>query len=429
MIHGTYDLNEFGAHGDGTTDNTSAFNLAISKINENGGGELIVTPGNYLTGPLKLCSNLTLTIQAGATLSFLPNPKAYPIVNSRWEGAEQLVYQACLYGYQLKNITIQGNGVINGNGRNWWQWFHDGTLEYPRPYLLSLESCVHLKIRDLTFINSPAWTLHPMECNDVLIDGVTVKNPKDSPNTDGLDPESCLNLRIVNCLFDVGDDCIAIKSGTEATACKNACENIVIANCNMIHGHGGVVLGSEMSGDIRNVVITNCTFDHTDRGIRMKTRRGRGGTVENITVNNITMTHTLCPLVINAYYYCGPAGDEKYVWDKSSYPVDFRTPHYRRLVFSNIIATDVQSAAGFIYGLPEAPVEDLQVANCQFFMNPQADPSEPAMIASAPALAHVGFFIENTLNTRLSEVTVHDQTGNIFYRQKNNQNLSTHNVQ
>ncbi|WP_390406119.1 glycoside hydrolase family 28 protein [Lacticaseibacillus jixiensis] len=419
---GVLEVTAFGAKGDGQHDDTAAFQEAIKAIDIQGGGELSVPAGTYQVGALTLCSHLVLTIQAGAKLAFIPEVNLYPVVQSRWEGVARPVYQACIYGKHLEDVTLQGMGVIDGNGQPWWDAFAKQDLAYPRPYLVSLEHCQHVRVRDLTFTNSPAWTLHPMESRDLVFDGVTVRNPADSPNTDGLDPESCNDIRIVNCEFDVGDDCIAVKAGTEQTAIKSPCENLVIANCNMRRGHGGVVLGSEMSGDIRHVVITNCTFDHTDRGIRMKTRRGRGGVIEDVTVSNIVMSHVLCPLVINSYYYCGPAGKEKYVWDKAAYPVDARTPQYRRLNFTNLIATDIQSCAGFIYGLPEAPIEDLQITNSQFFMAQSATPVEPAMIADAPKLSAAGWFIENTDRTRIQNVTIFDHQGAYCVNNTNNLN-------
>lgn len=409
--------------GDGKTDNSKSLNKVIANIDQLGGGTLILSPGEYLTGSLKLCSNLTLQIDAGATLSFINDVAAYPVVNSRWEGAKRDVYRACLYGNDIQNVTLTGKGMVEGNGAFWWKLFKSEKIEYPRPYLVSIEHSSNITIKNLTFHNSPSWTLHPMESDNILIDGVSVYNPADSPNTDGLDPESCSDIRIVNSLFDVGDDCIAIKAGTEATAKKSPCKNIIISNCNMKHGHGGVVIGSEMSGDVENVVINNCVFFQTDRGIRLKTRRGRGGTVSDIAVSNIVMTDTLCPIVINSYYFCGPSGKEKYVWDKDKYPVDARTPIYKRFTFSNIIAKNVKSAAMFVYGLPEMPVEDLSINSLQVYMDPDASPIEPAMIADAPKLSQSGIFIENTANVSISNTTVTGANTELFEHNLANDNL------
>lgn len=423
MSNNKFLATDYNIVGDGITDNTQALNDLLKRIDVAGGGELIFTTGIFLTGALSLCSNLTITVPAGATLSFINNVTLYPVVNSRWEGAKRDVYQACLYGNHLTNITLTGSGTVDGNGLFWWKKFKNEDLKYPRPYLVSIENSTNVNIENLTFKNSPSWTLHPMESINVLINNVSVYNPADSPNTDGLDPESCSDIRIVNSLFDVGDDCIAIKSGTEATDEKNPCKNIVISNCNMKHGHGGVVIGSEMSGNVENVVISNCIFYQTDRGIRLKTRRGRGGIVSDIAVSNIVMTETLCPIVINSYYYCGPAGNEKYVWDKNKYPIDARTPKYKHFTFNNIIAKNVKSAAMFIYGLPETPIEDVNINSVQIYMDPEASPTEPAMIADAPKLSQSGIFMENTKNISISNTNIVGKRSEFFGHNLNNTNL------
>lgn len=410
----------------GTTvlEHTQALQSIINTILASGGGQLTLSAGEYEVGSLELGSNFTLNLEAGAVLKFSDQIDAYPVVNSRWEGAAQSVYRACLYGTNIQRVKIMGNGVIDGQGAKWWQRFSEqaSELQYPRPYLCSIEHANQVTIEGVTFTNSPAWTLHPFDCENVWISGVTVVNPKQSPNTDGLDPESCRNVRITNCCFDVGDDCIAIKSGTEDAERLIACENIVISNCNMVHGHGGVVFGSEMSGDIRNVSIANCTFQDTDRGIRFKTRRGRGGQISEVNVTNIVMDNVLCPLIINSYYFCGKRGDEEYVWTKRTLPVDERTPQLRHLSFSHLIATNIRSCAGFVYGLPEMAIEGVTLSDVDFSLNLTAQPEAPAMIADAPELAQAGFFIENTVATRLNNVRI---TGaeTLFYNNKNNQAL------
>ena len=421
-------ITDFGAQGDGLTDNTKVFSELIEKVQNNGGGEIIVPPGIYLTGSLKLCSNLTLFVMSGAILSFIDEESYYPAVISRWEGVEREVHRACVYGSKISNLTIDGGGTIDGNGSTWWKLFKEEKLDLPRPYLVSIEHSNNIKIKNLTFINSPSWTLHPMECTNIVIDSVTVINPKESPNTDGLDPESCNDVRIVNSVFDVGDDCIAIKSGTEQTKVKSKCQNIIISNCNMRRGHGGVVIGSEMSGDIQNVVISNCIFYNTDRGIRMKTRRGRGGKISDISVSNIIMTGTLCPIVINSYYFCGPSGKEKYVWDKSKLDVDVRTPEYEHISIHNIIAKNVKSAGIFVYGLPEMPIKDLNITDIQIYLDPDSNPIEPAMISNAPKLSQAGIFIENTINTRISTVQMSGVSGEIFVNNTSNKNMTIDNV-
>lgn len=420
----TYTIEEFGGIADGLTDNTQAFTQAISTIHSHGGGELTLTGGSYRTGSIPLCSNLTLSVRSGSVISFIPDPTLYKPVTSRWEGVDRKMHRACLYGRNLRNIVICGAGTIDGGGQDWWKRYAGDELDYPRPFLVSLEGCSNIVIRDLTFRNSPSWTLHPLESQDVLISNVTVCNPFDSPNTDGVDPESCSNVRILGCTFDVGDDCIAIKSGTEQTSQKSPCQDIVISGCNMRHGHGGVVLGSEMSGSIRNVVITSCIFNQTDRGIRMKTRRGRGGTIENIIASNIVMTDILCPLVINSYYCCGPSGQNRRVWDKSPYPIDSSTPRYRHIYMHDIRASKVRSAAAFIYGLPEMPIEAMDMHDVHISMDPYSQPAEPAMIADAPKLSQAGIYMENTESCAIRRVTISGLRTPAFIKQNANQHLA-----
>lgn len=397
----------------------------INQVKEQGGGHIILTGGSFESGSLQLCSNLHLTVEADAKIIFSDERIDYPIINSRWEGREDSLYQACIFGNQIKNVTLDGSGTIEGNGQSWWEEFkkRNKHVEHARPYLLSIEHSKHIKIRDLHFTNSPSWTLHPFDCNDVLIDSIFVKNPADSPNTDGIDPESCHNLRIINSVFDVGDDCIAIKAGTEDANEKISCENIIISNCNMLHGHGGVVLGSEMSGNIRNVTINNCTFTDTDRGIRFKTRRGRGGIIENITISNIAMDNVLCPIVMNLYYYCGDKGKEKLVWDKDPYPVSKKTPAIKHIHISQVSVMHIRSCVGMIYGLPEMPIDDVNIVNSSFCLQKGCSPQAPAMFADAPKLAQEGFFIENTKNCKLSNIVIFNNKHEKVFHNQANKNL------
>ena len=237
--------------------------------------------------------------------------------------------------------------------------------------------------------------MHPLYCEDVAITGISVKNPWDSPNTDGINPDGCRNVRIYNCQVDVGDDCITLKSGTEKTPERRPLENVTITNCNMIHGHGGIVIGSEMSGGVRNVTVSNCVFRDTDRGIRVKTRRKRGGTVENLLLNNIVMDRVSCPFVFNMYYYCGPEGKERYVWDKEPYPADEGTPVFRNIHISNVSVTDAAASAGFVYGLPEQPVSNVTFSNVSITMDPDGKPGLPAMMGQLEPVSGAGFFLRN----------------------------------
>ncbi|WP_121613482.1 glycoside hydrolase family 28 protein [Mesobacillus foraminis] len=415
LASSTYDIRQFGAVNDGRTINTAAISEAIKRCAENGGGTVYVPAGRFLTGAVILKSNVNLYLEAGAVLSFSTDVNEYPVVQSRWEGVKREVYASCIYAEDSENISVTGHGTLDGNGQFWWDLFRNKQNQYPRPKLVSFDTCKHVLISGVKMVNSPSWTVNPILCEDVTIHNISIENPADSPNTDGIDPESCRNVRISDCHIDVGDDCIAIKSGTEDTARRVPCENITITNCTMIHGHGGVVLGSEMSGDIRNVTVSNCVFEGTDRGIRLKSRRGRGGVIEDIRVNNIVMKGVICPFIANLYYFCGPRGKDKYVYDKNPYPVTEETPAFRRIHFSNITAREVSAAAGFLYGLAEMYVEDITFDHISVAMAEDAEPGMPAMMAELEPMKQRGFFCCNVTDISFNRVTVSNHEGPAFY--------------
>jgi polygalacturonase len=412
----TYYISDFGALADGSLC-TQYIQKAIDEAYINGGGQIVIPSGVFLSGALFLKDNIELHLSAGATLKFSDEQEDYPVVVSRWEGVVREVYASCLYAEDAKNISITGFGTIDGNGEKWWHIFRNERekLAYPRPKLISFDGCEHITIRDVSLVNSPSWTVNPIRCHNVTIDNLTIINPSDSPNTDGIDPESCKNVRISNCHIDVGDDCIAIKAGTEDTAERVSCENITITNCTMVHGHGAVVLGSEMSGDIRNVTISNCTFQDTDRGIRLKSRRGRGGVVEDIRIDNIVMDRVMCPLILNLYYFCGPKGKDKYVWDKNPYPITKETPAFKRIHFSNITARNVHASAGFIYGLAEQYVSEITFNNIDISMAENAIPGKPAMMAGIEDMNNRGFYVGFAKDILFNRVTIENHEGPAFH--------------
>lgn len=406
-----FNILQFGAVADGTTLATTAFAAAFSACANAGGGMVYVPAGTYLTGPIVLKSNTHLYLDSGAKILFSQNIADYPLVNSRWEGVDRQVYSPQIFGEDAVNITVSGRGVIDGQGEVWWKRFREKSLEYPRPRLISFNRSQNIVLEGLTLINSPAWTINPIECQNLTVDKVTIKNPADSPNTDGINPESCQNVHIANCHIDVGDDCIAIKSGTEECSKRIACENITITNCTMVHGHGGVVIGSEMSGGVRNVVISNCVFEGTDRGIRFKSRRSRGGLIEDIRVSNVIMKRVIAPFVMNLYYFCGPGGKEESVWDKNPRPVDERTPIFRRIHFSNMTAREVGSSAGFLYGLPEMPIEDVSFDHIAIHLAKGAEPAVPAMMSFLEPMKGQGFFCCNVRNITFNHVNISGNDG------------------
>jgi len=410
-----FNITDFGAISDGITSCTLAFTAAINACSRYGGGTIYVPAGKFLTGPIKLKSNMNLHLDPGAVIIFSNDITEYSIVESRWEGVQRQVYSSCIYAENEENISITGHGKLDGQGSFWWKLMRDKKLSYPRPKLISFHSCSNLLIEGITLINSPSWTVNPICCENVTVDKISIKNPADSPNTDGVNPESCRNVHISNCHIDVGDDCVTIKSGTEDTPLRVPCENITITNCTMVHGHGAVVIGSEMSGDVRNVTISNCVFEGTDRGIRMKSRRGRGGVVEDIRINNIVMKDVLCPFIANLYYFCGPRGKDKYVWDKEPYPITAETPAFRRIHYSNITAREVRAAAGFLYGLAEMYVEDVTFDNISIAMAEDAEPGMPDMMSNLEPMKQRGFFCSNVSDISFNNVTVSNHEGPAFY--------------
>ena len=388
------DMRIAGANTAGTTLNTELINKTIATLNVNGGGTLFFPAGTYLTGAIKLKSNITLELEAGATLLFSDNFDDYlPFVEMRHEGIMMKSFSPLLYATDAENITIKGEGKIDGQGRKWWNelnrvevdvhtngvrdinkyqpmWdkandvkalYAETNEDYVssmqrrffRPPFIQPIRCKNFKIEGITIVNSPFWTINPEFCENVTVDRVTIKNPL-SPNTDGINPESCRYVHISNCHISVGDDCITLKSGRDLQARKLNVpdEDITITNCTMLAGHGGVVIGSEMSGGVRKVVISNCVFDGTDRGIRIKSTRGRGGIVEDIQVDNIVMRNIKEEaIVLDLKYSKMPAE-----------PLSDRTPIFRNININNLTASNVLIPIR-INGLEESFISDVTITN------------------------------------------------------------------
>ncbi|HEX6963157.1 MAG TPA: glycoside hydrolase family 28 protein, partial [Lacipirellula sp.] len=307
---------DFGANSDGQADCKAAFDQAIAKCAASGGGRVVVAEGRWLVnGPLHLKSNVCLHLQRGATILFSPEPADYlPPVFTRFEGTEVINYSPLLYAFDQENVAVTGEGTLDGQAddEHWWPWKttasddiaalgkmadesvppEERTLgegRHLRPNFIQFYRCENVLVEGITIIGAPMWVIHPCLSTNVTVRGVTVNSH--GPNNDGCNPESCRDVLIEGCTFDTGDDCIAIKSGRNADGRRLSVpsENIVVRNCTMKDGHGGVTLGSEMSGGIRNVFVEDCYMSspNLERGIRLKSNTRRGGYLENMFVRNV----------------------------------------------------------------------------------------------------------------------------------------------
>ena len=411
-------VKRFGAKGDGVADDTQAIQAAIMSCLE--GGRVFIPAGIYHVKTIFLKSNMTLELAKGAVLTYkgafnqgamLPgytlDAQEEEYYLGSWEGNPLDTYTALIQGINIEHVNIIGEGVLEGNGANWW--------EYPkvrmgawRPRLFQLIHSKHVRVQGITLQNAPSWTIHPLFSNDLLFADLKIINPKDSPNTDGLNPESCNRVLIVGVYFSVGDDCIAIKAGKIylGRKLKKSSENMTIRNCSMNFGHGAVVIGSEMAGGVKNITVSQCLFNATDRGLRIKTRRGRGkdAIIDGIQFKNIKMERVLAPLVVNKFYFCDPDGHSMYVKTKEKLPVDDRTPYIGRLVFEDIESKNSSIAAGFFYGLPEQPIEELVLKNCDFTFVDDAKPGYPAMMDEIPMYEKAGLIFNHVKSVTMENV-------------------------
>lgn len=427
----TLDVRQFGAKGDGLQDDTPFLQAAILACPR--GGRVLVPAGRYRVASLFFKSHLRLELAQGAELRAFTDKEKFPVFPGMiesydeegqynlgsWEGNPLPMYAAVLCGVNVEDVVVYGRGVVNGNAsrENWWKDVKQ-IKDVFRPRLFFLNHCQNVTLQGVTFRNSPSWTLHPYFSDDLRFLDLNVENPADSPNTDGLDPESCRNVEILGVRFSLGDDCIAVKSGKiyMGKTYKRPSENIRIRQCLMENGHGAVTLGSEMAGGVKNLTVEDCVFRHTDRGLRVKTRRGRGkdAVLSDITFRNLTLDHVMTPLVVNAFYFCDPDGKTPYVQSREPYPVDERTPSIRRLTFENMECTNCHVAAAYFDGLPEQKIEEIRMRNISFRYaeNPRRD--VPAMSEGVPACSKKGVFARNVSRLTLENVTVEGQEGEPF---------------
>ena len=423
-----YEVNirDFGAIDGGLVKNTEAFAKAVNDVSLKGGGKVIVPRGMWLTGPITLMSNINLHLEEGALILFSDDFDDYPLVKTRFEGLGTVRCISPINANNVENIAITGNGIIDGSGDAWrpvkvgkmtssqWKtlvnsggvlsddkkmWFpsekskkgqesttnfnvpdliNDSELEevkdFLRPVLVSIVNSKRILLDGPTFQNSPAWNLHPLMSEDIIIRNVNVRNPWYSQNGDGLDLDSCKNVLIYNNTFDVGDDGICFKSGKDEDGRKLGMptQNVIVKNNTVFHGHGGFVIGSEMSGGVRNVHVSNCTFIGTDVGLRFKSTRGRGGVVENIYITNINMVQIPTEAIRFNMFYEGGApvleeGQEAFQdkRDENIVEVNEKTPSFRNIFMKNIRVKDSE-IAGFFMGLPEMNLKNVSLENAVF---------------------------------------------------------------
>ena len=378
-----FDITRYGASASGGADATAAFRAAIAACHDAGGGRVVVPAGRFLTGPITLRSNVNLHLADDAVIAFTTNPKAYlPLVFTRYEGVEFMNYSPFVYAFDQENIAITGRGRLDGQAdeTNWWAWrnravapsgararlmamnarqapvaervFGEGS--YMRPVFVQPYRCRNVLVEGVTIVNSPMWEINPVLCTNVTVRGVTVRSH--GPNNDGCDPESCRDVLIEGCTFDTGDDCIALKSGRNADGRRlNApIENVIIRDCEMRDGHGGVVIGSEVSGGARNIFAERCRMDspRLDRVLRFKTNADRGGVIERVAMRNVTVGQVAEAIVTADFYY--EEGD-----------TGAFTPVLRQVDVRNV--TSRKSRYAFLLkGYERSPIAGVRVTDCVF---------------------------------------------------------------
>ena len=423
----TLSIVQLGAVSDGFTLNTTAINRAIDQLSNKGGGVVAIPPGLWLTGPIELKSNINLYLSPSATLLFTADFNQYRLQKVSWEGVDQMRNQAPIYAIGANNIAITGKGVIDGNGDAWrmvkkeklteTQWkkkissggllsddkktwyptassllgstfqnpgvvtdqkdasFYLSVKDFLRPNLVVLEKCSTVLLEGVTFQNSPAWCLHPLMSRNIAVKNILVKNPWYAQNGDGIDVESCDGVLIENSVFDVGDDALCMKSGRDEAGRKRnmPTQNVTIRNCLVYAAHGGFVIGSEMSGGVKNISVSKCTFIGTDIGLRFKSARGRGGVVENIHISDIYMKDIVGEAILFDMYYMAKdpipaAGEQRELPAIEAKPFNETTPIFKNFTIQNVQCAGAETAV-FIRGLPEAPIQQITFSNMNFQSN------------------------------------------------------------
>lgn len=426
----------FGAAGDGVTDDTVSIQTAINCLPS--GGRLFFPEGVYLTAPLNLKSHITLDIPENAVLLGVTDTAAYPVIPGTaedivtgedvhfgaWEGNAIPMHQSLIFAEYAEDIRIVGRGTIDGNAQNSEWWVNVKERKTARPRLMYFNRCKNITVHGITAQNSASWQLHPYFSQELKFLDLAVNAPKNSPNTDALDPEACDGVDIIGCRFSVGDDCIAIKSGKIEIGKKfrQPADHHTIRNCLMQFGHGAVTLGSEMAGGVRDLTVERCIFSHTDRGLRIKTRRGRGkyAVIDDVVFENIKMDGVLTPIVINMWYNCcDPDRYSEYNTTREKLPVDDRTPYLGKFTFRNMECLNCHVAACYCDGLPEMPIDEITVENIIFTYDPDAKEGVPAMKNNAEKMCRAGMYFDNVRKLTVKNVSVTGCDG---------KELMTHNV-
>ena len=406
----TLNVRAFGAKGDGATEDTAMLQAAILCCPE--GGRVLVPPGDYVTGPLFLKSHTTLELSAGAALRLLTDRTRFPVLPGDtpadnpdgevllglFEGCAVDGFAAALNGIDVTEAAVIGRGVVDGRAQDGDWWVNPKQKRIAsRGNLLYTQRCKGLLVQGVTFQNSPSWNLHPAFSEDLDFIDIRVQAPWDSPNTDGFDPESCRNVRLLGAEISVGDDCIAIKSGKIGLGRKyrRPCEDLEIAWCALLDGHGGVTVGSEMAGGVKRVRAHHCYMKGNDRALRIKTRRDRGrdGVVDDILFRDIRMDGVKMPLVVNSFYFCDTDGKTDRVQSREKQPVDETTPRIGTVCFERVDATGCKACAAYVTGLPEQPMEHLILRDCRFDFDPEAEAMVPAMALGVEACSRRGLIV------------------------------------
>lgn len=417
------DAGRYGLVGDGITDNTPFLQAAISTCPQ--GGTVYVPAGIYRTQSLFLCSDITLYLEKGCTLLGGTDRAKYPILPgvlpsaneesehylASWEGNPLDSFAALINVINVHDVTITGEGKIDANADR-GDWYQDPKTKKIawRPRLFFTSHAKNVVLHGVGIANSYSWTIHPTFTQNIDILHLHIHNHANSPNTDGIDPESCKGVNIIGDYVHVGDDCIALKSGKLFMGMNHCtpCEDVTIRNCDLNRGHGGLVIGSEMSGGVRNVNVTQCLMDHTDRGLRVKTRRGRGknAIIDGLVFRNVEMRHVLTPFVINMFYFCDPDGKSDYVQSRQPLPVDDMTPRLGSLTMENIVATDAAYAGCWFSGLPEQPIGRVEMKNVSISFAKDAKAGMAAMMCGADPCKKIGIWAENVQELALHNVEI-----------------------